>query len=168
MSSPNRPRRKRFIFPMMFLITLAAFLLTGYGIALATQSPLLPSIYLPLIFRSAGSPVVETSTPTATATITLTPTSTPTPTITVEPGKVSIVDFAFQPAEITIHVGEKVEWENTGQMNHTATSDTGVWDSGVLAPDQKFSFTFDTVGDYPYHCTLHLNMTGIIHVVPNP
>jgi len=147
MSNPDRSSRKRLIFPAMLLITLVTFFLTGYGIALATQSVLL---HLPLILQHAGT------------------NSTPTPTVTVEPGKVLIVDFAFQPAEITVHVGEKVEWENTGQMNHTATSDTGVWDSGVLATDQKFSFTFTSVGDYPYHCLLHPSMTGIIHVVPNP
>ena len=177
MSNPIRSRRKRFIYPMIILITMAIFSLTGYGIALATQSALLPSLYIPLILQQAGNPIVETSTPTATATGTAstptqtgtpTQTQTPTSTVSVGPGKVLIVDFAFQPAEITIHVGETVEWENTGQINHTATSNTGVWDSGVLAPDQKFSFTFTSVGDFPYHCSIHPNMTGVIHVVPNP
>jgi plastocyanin len=184
MSNSIRSRKKRFIYPIIILITMAAIFLTSYGIALATHSALFPSLYVPLILKHAGNPIVGTSTPTATPTQTGTPTQTliptstqtgtptqtltPTSTVSVGPGKVFIVDFAFQPAEITIHVGEIVEWENSGQNNHTTTSNTGVWDSGALAPDQKFSFTFTSVGDYPYHCSIHPNMTGIIHVVPNP
>ena len=84
------------------------------------------------------------------------------------PGKVVIVDFAFQPAEIIVHVGETVEWENASlKMNHTTTSKTGIWDSGSLAPNQKFSFMFTSVGDFPFHCSIHTTMAGIIHVVPN-
>jgi plastocyanin len=178
MFNPNRSRRKRYIFPMILLITLATILLAGYGTTLAARSALLPPLYLPLIFRNAGNPVVgtSTSTPTATGTVTATPTQTstptqtlaPTPTVIVGPGNVLIVDFAFQPAAITIHVGEKVEWENTGAFNHTTTSDTLVWDSGQLAPNEKFSLTFTSVGDYHYHCSNHPDMKGIIHVVLNP
>lgn len=165
MSNPNRSRRIRILFPMVLLITLAAFLLAGFSNVLATQSALFPSLFLPLILQ-ASLPGAGTST--STATVTPTQTSTPTPTAVVGAGKVSIVDFAFQPASITIHVGESVEWENTGAFNHTSTSDTGVWNSGALAPDQKFSFPFNSLGNYPYHCSLHPDMKGIIHVVPNP
>jgi plastocyanin len=153
MSGPNRSRKNRILFFMTLLITTATFLLAGFGNALATRSALLPSLFFPLVYHGASTPVVETVTPTA----------------IVGPGKVVIVDFAFQPAEITVHVGETVEWENNSlMMNHTTTSDTGIWDSGSLAPNQKFSFMFTSVGDYPFHCSIHSTMTGIIHVVPNP
>jgi len=172
MSGSNRSRRNRFLFFMTLLITLATFLLAGFGNALATRSALLPPLFLPLIFNDVGSPVVAaTATRTATPSQTSTPTQTlaPTPTAIVGPGKVLIVDFAFQPAEITVHVGETVEWENASLLvTHTTTSNTGIWNSGPIAPNQKFSFMFTSVGDYPYHCSIHLSMTGIIHVVPNP
>jgi plastocyanin len=157
---------------MTFLITLATFLLAGFGNALATRSALLPSLFFPLISHGGGTSTTTatvTGTLTATSTRTATPARTSTPTSIVGPGKVVIVDFAFQPAEITVHVGETVEWENNSlMMNHTTTSDTGIWDSGSLAPNQKFSFMFTSVGDYPFHCSIHSTMTGIIHVVPNP
>ena len=181
MSGSNRSRRNRILFSMTLLITLATFLLAGFGNALATRLALDPPLFLPLIFHDASSPVVGTSTITATVTRTPTANTTPmrtstptqtlvsTPTAIVGPGKVLIVDFAFQPAEITVHVGETVEWENASTLvTHTTTSNTGIWDSGLIAPNQKFSFTFTSVGNYPYHCSVHLDMTGIIHVVPNP
>jgi plastocyanin len=154
MSDPNRSPRIRFLFIVVLLTVAAVFFLAGYGNALATRSALSTPMFIPLIFQNAD--------------LSITATPSPTPTSVVGAGKVSIVDFAFHPAAITVHVGESVEWENTGAMNHTTTSDTGVWNSGTLTPNQKFSFVFNSVGDYPYHCSIHPSMTGIVHVVPNP
>jgi hypothetical protein len=47
---------------------------------------------------------------------------------------------------------------------HTVTSDTGVWDSGNLSPGKSFSFTFNQVGTFPYHCNIHSSMTAKIVV----
>jgi plastocyanin len=30
-----------------------------------------------------------------------------------------------------------------------------IWDSGIIAPGGSFTFVFDTVGTFPYFCTLH-------------
>jgi len=79
---------------------------------------------------------------------------------------VFIADFTFIPRTITIHVGTIVEWENLDGVDHTTTSDDGVWDSGTLAPGQTFQYQFIAVGTYPYHCTFHPSMTGTIIVVP--
>jgi plastocyanin len=152
--------------------------------------------YLPLILNNSGAPVIATSTPTVTgtaATPTPTRTSTPTPTATNTPtstatktgtptqdstpqgptptpiegyGYVNIVDYEYQPALITIHAGRIVTWENFGLTDHSVTSDTGVFDSGTIAPSGKFQYTFNTVGNYPYHCSFHSGMTGLIIVVP--
>lgn len=180
MEPSNRSRKNRNLLVAISLIGLAAFIVAGFSGALAARSVYLHSLFFPLILQAESTPGAGTSTPTVTSTATATatqgakPTRTSTPTSTQKPsptpvagdGKVRIVDFAFQPVEITIHVGKSVEWENTGQFSHTATSDTGVWDSGFLAHNGKFSFVFNTPGDYPYHCSLHPGMTGIVHVVP--
>jgi plastocyanin len=78
---------------------------------------------------------------------------------------VSIIDFAFQPASLTVEVGDTVTWTNSGAANHTSTSDSGLWSSGTLAPGQSFSFTFTSVGSFAYHCAIHPGMTGTIIVV---
>ncbi|MBI4505679.1 MAG: cupredoxin family copper-binding protein [Chloroflexi bacterium] len=88
-----------------------------------------------------------------------------------EARSVDIVDFGFRPAELAIPAGATVEWVNTGNAPHTATSDTGVWDSGVLASRAfgggRFRFTFTEPGTYPYHCAVHPSMGGTI-VVEGP
>ena len=86
---------------------------------------------------------------------------------------VTIQDFTFSPAMLTIKVGTSVRWTNNGPSAHTTTSDMGVWDSHVLSPPGSaggmsggmsggggsaggtFDFTFTQPGTYPYHCTLH-------------
>ena len=80
---------------------------------------------------------------------------------------VSIVNMSFQPASLTINVGQTVTWTNNDTMAHTVTSDTGVWNSGTLNPGASFSFTFTTPGTYTYHCAFHGSMTGTI-VVTGP
>ena len=62
---------------------------------------------------------------------------------------VSIMNFAFSPADVTINVGDTVTWTNNDGFTHTTTSNTAVWDSGNLAAGQTFSFTFTTAGSFP-------------------
>jgi plastocyanin len=82
-------------------------------------------------------------------------------------------DF-FSPADLTINVGDTVQWTNPTGTPHTSTSGAGcghnttgvVWDSGSLSRGESFSFTFDQPGTYPYFCSFHcfLGMTGTITV----
>ncbi len=112
------------------------------------------------------------ATATSTATGTVTPTDTPTATATATPsptpvqtsGDVSIIDFAFQPAALTINAGDTVTWANNGSVPHTTTSLDGLWDSGLLNPGQTFSVPFATPGSYRYRCNVHPFMHGTILV----
>jgi plastocyanin len=69
--------------------------------------------------------------------------------------RVKIVNFAFRPRAITIAKGTRVRWTNRGSVNHTTTSNRGLWDSGVLAPGAAFGRVFRRVGTFKYHCTIH-------------
>jgi plastocyanin len=77
---------------------------------------------------------------------------------------VQVVDFAFQPANLTIPVGATVTWTNTGQRTHTVSADDGSFDSGRLDPGEQFSHTFTAPGTYAYHCGFHPEMQGTITV----
>ena len=77
---------------------------------------------------------------------------------------VQIVNFAFSPQSLSVPVGTTVRWTNMDAATHTATSNTNVWDSGNLAQNGFYQFTFNTIGTYAYHCTFHTNMTGTITV----
>jgi len=80
-------------------------------------------------------------------------------------GSVAIVDFAFDPQVVTITAGSSVQWANAGAAPHTATSDTGLWDSGNLGPGNVFSTTFTAPGNYAYHCAIHFSMQGRVVVL---
>jgi plastocyanin len=77
---------------------------------------------------------------------------------------VKIVNFAFKPKTITITRGTKVKWTNRGTVNHTTTSNKGLWDSGPLAPGQTFARVFKKAGTFRYHCSIHSTMRGKIIV----
>jgi plastocyanin len=85
---------------------------------------------------------------------------------------VTIVDFAFSPAVVTITTGTVVTWTNTGLFAHTTTSDAGSsdpWDSGNLLPGGVFTRTFNIPGVYGYHCAIHsLSMFGTVVVIQPP
>lgn len=72
----------------------------------------------------------------------------------------------FSPMYAEVPAGSAVIWVNKAGV-HTATADDGSWDSGNLNPDQTYTRTFETPGDYEYHCTPHksLGMTGTVRVV---
>ena len=78
---------------------------------------------------------------------------------------VTIQGFQFQPSSVTVQVGDTVTWANpAGEPPHTATSDTGGWDTGSIAAGASASVTFDTAGSFPYHCEFHPQMTGTVTV----
>ena len=79
---------------------------------------------------------------------------------------VDIQNFAFEPASVTIKVGDSVIWRNRDATGHTSTSTTGLWDSGFLGFGQTYTRTFNTVGSFPYICDPHPHMQGTIVVEP--
>jgi plastocyanin len=77
---------------------------------------------------------------------------------------VSIANFAFSPASITVKVGDQVTWTNNDSTTHTVTADDNSFSSGDLAPGATFSFTFTKAGTFPYHCSIHTSMKGTVVV----
>ena len=74
---------------------------------------------------------------------------------------VAMQDNVFSQAVDTVAVGGTVTWTNTGSNPHTATSDSGVWDSGSVATGGSFSRAFPAAGTFPYHCTFHGAPNGV-------
>jgi len=70
----------------------------------------------------------------------------------------------FSPASRTVSVNTTVKWINKDGFDHNVVSDSALFDSGIIAAGTSFSRTFSTAGTYPYTCTLHSNMTGVIIV----
>jgi LPXTG-motif cell wall-anchored protein len=78
---------------------------------------------------------------------------------------VTIADFSFSPAAITIHVGDTIQWLNNGPSAHTATANNGSFNTGVLQKGRSASVTFHLPGTFDYHCTIHPFMHGTVVVL---
>jgi len=77
---------------------------------------------------------------------------------------VEISGFAFNPSSLTVAKGTTVTWTNNNNVAHTIVSDSGAFSSSELAKGGSFSFTFDSPGEYPYHCSIHPSMKGKVIV----
>lgn len=77
---------------------------------------------------------------------------------------VTIQNFAFSPATLTVKVGDKVTWTNKDSAPHSATADDGSFDTGVLQNGQSGNVTFNKAGTYTYHCSIHPMMKATIVV----
>jgi plastocyanin len=77
---------------------------------------------------------------------------------------VVIQGMAFNPLTITVSAGTSITWTNKDAVAHTVTSNTGIFDSGSISTNGTFSYTFNTAGTFPYHCTVHPYMTATVIV----
>ena len=81
--------------------------------------------------------------------------------------EVNIVDFNFSPETMTIKKGTTVTWTNQDDARHDITPDEEsefFQASELLAKGETYSFTFNEVGTYAYHCSPHPYMTATIEV----
>lgn len=95
--------------------------------------------------------------------------------------KMADTPAVYEPAKVTVKVGEPVEWVNTGKNVHSVTlvpSDAQnpkdvsepkgapTFDSGFMAPGGKFTYTFTVPGTYHYFCVPHekAGMVGMVVV----
>ena len=77
---------------------------------------------------------------------------------------VTISNFAFGPAEVTISVGDTVTFVNGDDTIHSVVADDGSFHSDGLDTDDKFTQAFAKAGTVAYHCGLHPFMKGTIIV----
>jgi plastocyanin len=78
--------------------------------------------------------------------------------------EVKIDNFSFSPQTLTIAAGTTVIWTNRDDIPHTVVSDDKVFKSKVLDTDEKFTYTFDKAGNFPYFCSVHPKMTAKVIV----
>lgn len=78
-------------------------------------------------------------------------------------GHVVMKNMKFDPATVEVKSGETVEWTNADITPHTATA-IPFFDSGSIASDQSWRHTFTKAGRFPYGCTFHPDMKGVVIV----
>jgi plastocyanin len=78
---------------------------------------------------------------------------------------VTIEGMKFQPDELTVASGDVIVWVNKDLVAHTATSsEPGIFDSKLIAPDKSWKVTVRKKGDFAYTCTYHPTMKAMLHV----
>jgi plastocyanin len=79
---------------------------------------------------------------------------------------ITIDNFSFKAAKVTVPAGTTVVWENDDDIAHNVVALDGTFRSQALDTEDKFSFTFGTAGTYEYFCSLHPRMKGEVVVTP--
>jgi plastocyanin len=110
-----------------------------------------------MLFAGCGNSTGNASAP---------PKSTSTPATPASGGSaVSISNFKFAPASLTVKSGAKVTVTNEDSTAHTATADDGKsFDTGPLNQGSSQTISVSKPGSYAYHCSIHPFMKGTIVV----
>jgi len=76
---------------------------------------------------------------------------------------IRIVDACFTPTILQVKPGGTVTWTNSDPVVHNITAN-GWGHDDDLRPTERFTATFDEPGLYPFACTYHPGMSGVIVV----
>ena len=79
-------------------------------------------------------------------------------------GAVSIDNFTFNPAPVTVAAGATVTWTNDDDVPHAIRAVDGSFRSRAMDTGDRFSFTFGRPGVYSYFCSIHPKMVGKVIV----
>jgi len=137
------------------LVLIAAILSAGCMSSPSSQAP------------STPAPVTTAPPVSMTMTVPTTPPGAATTQILSGNVNVTIQNYAFNPAAITVQPGTTVTWTNMDTVDHTVTSvgtSPASFDSRTLHPGATFQYTFNYAGTYTYGCTIHTFMRGTVTV----
>ena len=78
---------------------------------------------------------------------------------------VTIKDYIYKPASITVPKGATITFANHDSTAHTATSkQAGAFESGPIDPGKSAKITLEKTGTFTYYCLFHPFMKGTIIV----
>lgn len=158
---------------VLFAVLMAGCTGTNYGPAPVTTQAI-PATTSPPATPAATT--VVTTTTLAQTTVATTPavtTTTIAPTTPSPPPAVAVTiqNFAFVPASVTVPKGTTVTWTNQDPAPHTIVNDATstiapgqLFSSPSFGKGQTFSFTFNDAGTFAYHCGIHPSMHGTVTV----
>jgi plastocyanin len=75
----------------------------------------------------------------------------------------TIVDFSFSPAELSVTEGQTITVSNIGENSHTFTTEDGAIDETFAAGETR-DITLTGVSSGGFHCRFHSQMTGRLTV----
>ena len=137
---------KKFLLPIVFVFLMAAGCVQSQPQNQPTSGTL-PE-------KNATIPAIAPTTTTA-------PVATP-PVVSSKTETITIANFSFSPAQITINSGDSIKWVNQDSVAHQIKSDT--FASQSLNNGDSFEYKFQNAGTYEYICSIHPSMKGTITV----
>ena len=81
-----------------------------------------------------------------------------------QPAAVSIDNFTFSPATLSVEKGTSVAWVNHDDIPHTVVEKNGRFKSKTLDTGDRFEHVMREPGNYEYFCSLHPHMQGKVAV----
>ena len=76
---------------------------------------------------------------------------------------VKAIDNAYEPAEVTVKRGQAIRWDFLGTQEHDVVAEDGSFVSELIT-EGSFTHVFDEAGEFPYLCSIHPEMTGLVTV----
>ena len=78
--------------------------------------------------------------------------------------------MTFTPADLTIHTGDTIRWENQGGFHNVVADDGSFTNGSALSSAWTYDKVFTSVGNFQYYCVIHgstggVGMSGIIRVI---
>jgi plastocyanin len=89
-----------------------------------------------------------------------------TPALSAGEAKVTIDNFTFSPATLSVKAGTTIVFLNHDDLPHNVVDANGGFRSKALDTDETFARVFDKPGEFVYFCGLHPQMQGKIIVTP--
>jgi plastocyanin len=71
----------------------------------------------------------------------------------------------ISPAEVSVKVGDTIEWINKDVLAHTATARNGDFDV-MMPPKKTVTSVVRKAGRIEYYCRFHPNMKAVLVVAP--
>jgi len=116
------------------------------------------AVVVVLVVAACGGPTVSTQ-----------PEASTNPNPTGDLVEVHATGFLFDPDEATITAGDSITWTNDDKILHTITAGTpetpgAGFDRELDGQGTSTAIRFDEPGEYPYFCSRHPHMRGVVRV----
>jgi len=76
--------------------------------------------------------------------------------------RVQIAGMGFHPPRLHLAPGDRVIFTNADAARHSATADSGLFDSGPIGAEQSAQITCARPGIHTYFCATNPHMTGTL------
>ena len=79
--------------------------------------------------------------------------------------QIEIADFSYSIEDLSVNIGDIIEWVNRDIVPHTATAVDKSWDTGLIAPGKSVLFEVKVGMASDYFCFYHPMMKAKIILI---